>query len=76
MNLLDRPINAPGQSGLIPVATKQQSLRSCLGTAHFDLRLAQRGFSSAHRGIHKQSIFKARPAAARKCLRLFNWPAL
>jgi hypothetical protein len=55
------------------MSRKQQGFCSCYGTAHFDLHLAQRGLSSAHRGwVHFIFIdFRTRRAAVRKCLRFF-----
>jgi hypothetical protein len=59
--------------GMSSVADEQQHFCSCVGTTHFDLRLAQRGLSFDCRGwVHFITLdFRTRRAAARQCLRLF-----
>jgi hypothetical protein len=59
--------------GMSSVADQQQNSCCCVGTTHFDLRLAQRGLSFDCRGwVHFITLdFRTRRAAARQCLRLF-----
>jgi hypothetical protein len=56
------PISTAGSFSAPSVAAWQQTFCSCIGTAHFGLRRAQRRLSSAHRGraIHKTINFRTR----------------
>jgi hypothetical protein len=60
--------------GTSSVAALQQNFCSCIGTTHFDLRLAERGVSFDCRGwVHFIILdFRTRRAAARQCLRLLR----